>query len=105
MERCRIVVPRENLDVFLKARQSSRAGAREKWDWDEGRLFAMRVLEQKGNPRDKNNQTEKWKSDADLARLVADHLAALSKDGSAPDERTVRAKASVWIDEFGSGRN
>jgi hypothetical protein len=121
MERCRIVVPRDNLDAFLKpsaplrkpppkkkrrkAKQPSRAGAPPKWDWDKAKIFAMEMLKQKGSPRDKKHKTEEWRADADLVRLVANHFVALSEDGNAPDERTIRDKVSGWINDFEAGRN
>jgi hypothetical protein len=120
-ERCRIVVPRENLDVFLKpsaplrkttpkkkrrkANQPSRAGAPPKWDWDKAKIFAMEMLKQKGSPRDKKHKTDEWRADADLVRLVANYFVVLSEDGNAPDERTIRDKVSGWINDFEAGRN
>ena len=65
----------------------------------------MEMLKQKGSPRDKKHKTEEWRADADLVRLVANHFVALSEDGNAPDERTIRDKVSGWINDFEAGRN
>jgi len=116
MERCRIVVPRENLDAFLKASEAlrkstlkkkrrktkgaSRAGAPEEHDWEEGKLFVMQELKTRGNPLDKNNQTKGWRTISDVAKLLIDHLEELSKDGVGPDMSTARGKVSDWIEEF-----
>jgi len=115
-ERCRIVVPRENLDAFLKASEAlrkstlkkkrrktkgaSRAGAPEEHDWEEGKLFVMQELKTRGNPIDKNNQTKGWRTISDVAKLLIDHLEELSKDGVGPDMSTARGKVSDWIEEF-----
>ena len=115
-ERCRIVVPRENLDAFLKASEAlrkstlkkkrrktkgaSRAGAPEEHDWEEGKLFVMQELKTRGNPLDKNNQTKGWRTISDVAKLLIDHLEELSKDGVGPDMSTARGKVSDWIEEF-----
>jgi hypothetical protein len=53
-----------------KAKQPSRAGRPEKWDWEEGRLFVRRELERKGSPRKKENQIEGWKSGAVVTAAV-----------------------------------
>jgi len=84
-ERRRAVVPRENLDAFLKpsaplrklapkkkrrkAKQAPRAGAPQRYDWEEGELFVMQELKTRGNPLDKNNQTEGWETISDVAKL------------------------------------
>ena len=115
MEQCRIVVSRDNLDAFLKMSapllkptpkkkrrkaKPSRAGAPEQHDWEEGELFVKQELNRRGNPLDKNNQTEGWKTITDVAKLVRDHLGELSKDGVRPDMSTTRGKVSDWIEEF-----
>jgi hypothetical protein len=122
MERCRIVVSRENLDAFLKPsaplrktalkkkrrkpKRPSRAGRPEGWGWKKARIFAMGVLKERGSPRNEKNQTQEWRSDADLMRLVANYFADLSEDGSAtPDERTIRGYVSGWINDFEAGRD
>lgn len=120
-ERCRVVIPRENLDAFhkasvrlrksglekkrRKAKQVSRAGAPERHDWEEGELFVMQELKTRGSPLDKNNQTEGWKTISDVARLLIKHLEKLSKDGIGPDESTARGYASRWITKFKRKRN
>jgi hypothetical protein len=80
-----------------KAKQPSRAGRPEEWDWEEGRLFARRELERKGSPRRKENQIDGWKSVSDLTRLVVDHL---SKNGEGPDFNAAWKKVNAWIKEF-----
>jgi hypothetical protein len=80
-----------------KAKQPSRAGRPEKWDWEEGRLFARRELERKGSPRKKEDQIEGWKSVSDLTRLVVDHL---SNNDEGPDFNATWKKVNVWIKEF-----
>ena len=88
-----------------KAKQASRSGAPEQHDWEEGELFAKRELKTRGNPLDKKNQTNGWKSISDVARLVIDHLEELSEDGVGPDMSTTRGKVSDWIKEFERERN
>ena len=120
MERCRIVVSRESLDAFLKpsaplrklapkkkrrkAKQAPRAGAPEQHDWEEGKLFVMQELKTRGNPLDKNNQTEGWETISDVAKLLRKHLEKFSKDGVAPDLSTARGKVSDWIKKFERAR-
>jgi len=114
-ERCRIVMPRENLDAFLKAGEAlrkstlkkkrrrtkgaSRAGAPEEHDWEEARLFVMQELKARGNPLDKNNQTKGWRTISDVAKLLIDHLENFS-GGVGPNMSTARGYASRWIKEF-----
>jgi hypothetical protein len=83
-----------------KTKQAPRAGAPEQHDWEEGKLFVMQEFKTRGNPLDKNNQTEGWKSISDVARLLIDHLEKLSKDGIGPEMSTARGKVSGWIKEF-----
>jgi len=80
-----------------KVKQPSRAGRPEKWDWEEGRLFARRELDNNGSPRKKENQIEGWKSVSDLTKLVVDHL---SNNGEGPDFNATWKKVNVWIKKF-----
>jgi hypothetical protein len=102
-ERCRIVVTRESLDIFLRpARRAPGAGRPDEYDWVEGKLFFEQEFERRGNPLEEENQEKGWKSISDAAKLVASHL---SKDGKEPDLSVVREKVSVWIKEFVSAEN
>jgi hypothetical protein len=65
----------------------------------------MRELERRGNPRKKENQIKGWKSETDIAKLLIEHFAKLSKDGNCPDLSTARRKVAVWIDEFEVAQN
>jgi hypothetical protein len=90
-----------------KAKQPSRAGAPEEHDWEEGELFVMQELETRGNPLDKNNQTEGWKTISDVAKLLRKHLKDVSRDEDyeGPDVSTCRGRASDWIKKFERERN
>jgi hypothetical protein len=88
-----------------KAKQPSRAGRIEEWDWDKAKIVAMEALRLRGSPRNKKNRKKNWKSDSDLIRLISDYFVGSSEDHNTPDERTIRPKASGWIDDYEAGRN
>ena len=53
----------------------TRRGPPERYDWDEGFQFMRRELDNRGDPLAPENAVEGWRSDADVARLVAAHIA------------------------------
>ena len=75
----------------------ARRGPPVQYDWDEGFQFMRRELDKRGDPVDPINAVKGWRSEADVARLVAAHVAIGRQQ---PDlkhtERTIRPKLKEW---------
>jgi hypothetical protein len=75
-----------------------RRGHPEEYDWGEGIQFMRRELDKRGDPRNPINAVEGWRSDADVARSVAAHIAL--PNGRAPDfkhtARIIRPELKRW---------
>jgi hypothetical protein len=69
------------------------------YDWIEGEAFAHHVMDRRGDPTNPNDQADEWKTESDLARLIAKHL---SKDGAdnEPDFGLTRKKAKEFIESW-----
>jgi hypothetical protein len=79
---------------------AARAGGRGSpatYDWDEGRLFMRQELGGRGDPLDPLNAVDGWRSDADVARAVAAHIAIGDRQ---PDlkhtARVIRPELKRW---------
>jgi len=74
-----------------------RRGSPEQYDWEEGFLFMHQELNKRGDPKNPINAVDGWRSDADVARLVAAHVAI---DGRQPDlkhtARVIRRRLKEW---------
>jgi hypothetical protein len=75
----------------------ARRGPPERYDWDEGFQFMRQELDTRGDPANPINAEEGWRSDADVARLVAAHIAIGDQQ---PDlkhtARTIRPQLAEW---------
>jgi hypothetical protein len=82
------------------AKPGGQRGPPVRYDWDEGFQFMRQELGKRGDPRDPLNKVDGWRVDADVARLVAAHLA---RDGREPDqkhvERVIRPELETWRKE------
>jgi hypothetical protein len=78
--------------------EPARRGHPKEYDWDEGLQFMRRELDERGDPKNPINAVEGWRSDADVARLVAAHVAL--PDGRQPDPkhtaRVIRPELQKW---------
>src|SRR5262245_16899269 len=78
--------------------EPARRGPPEQYDWDEGFQFMRRELDKRGDPKNPINAVEGWRSDADVARLVAFHIAL--PGGREPDPkhtaRVIRSELKKW---------
>jgi hypothetical protein len=76
--------------------EPARRGSPAKYDWGEGFLFMRQELDRRGDPLDPLNAVDGWRSDADVARVVAAHIAI----GGGPDlkhtERVIRPELKKW---------
>ena len=70
------------------------SGRPPKHDWHEGELFGKKLLEERGDPTKPENQVEGWRSLADLARAIMEHMAKHSKNGQEPPLSSARKLAS-----------
>jgi hypothetical protein len=81
----------------------AKRGRAEKYDWEEGKLYLHKLLEQNGDFKDAANKVEGWRSQNDAVSLLIEHLAKISKnDGPSPSG--VKAKVREWLEEFRSGQ-
>jgi hypothetical protein len=69
-------------------------GRPEEHDWEEARLYALKLLSERGDPTNEADQVKGWKSKTDLAKAVLNHLK------TDPDLSTVRGKVPEWLAEF-----
>jgi hypothetical protein len=55
-----------------------RVGAPQKHDWEEGRLYAEKIFEERGDFYDIQNRQDDWRTEMDLVRAVITHMSALN---------------------------
>jgi hypothetical protein len=82
--------------------EADAGGAPERYDWDEGFRHMRELLDERGDPRKPEDATDGWRSDADVGRAVASHL-AVPVPGDAPREpdfrhtmRRIRPELQRW---------
>jgi hypothetical protein len=87
-------------DAEASAKRSvpeSPLGRPEQYDWDEGFQFMRAELDKRGDPRNPINAVKGWRSAADVARLVAAHIAIGDQQ---PDfkhtARVIRLELQKW---------
>jgi hypothetical protein len=78
----------------------NRAGHPEEYDWDEAEAFALGLLEKDGIPWDPQNKKPGWRTQGDLERAVALHLAEKLGGDRGPHPATVRRHIPPWIKKF-----
>jgi hypothetical protein len=83
-------------------RSTSRRGAPTLYDWEEDFLFLRKILapEKQGDPLDPEFAKDGWRSDADVGRAVAEHIAV---DGREPDLKHVMRKIGPELEKWRSG--
>jgi hypothetical protein len=59
---------------IAKPDQHKRLGAPPKHDWDEGRLYAGKLFDERGDFCDIQNQQDDWRTEMDLVRAVMIHM-------------------------------
>jgi hypothetical protein len=87
----------------LKKRGGAKTGRVEKYDWEEGKLYLHKLLEENGDFKDPLNRRKGWQSQNDAVSLVIEHLAKISNDDG-PSPSAVKAKVRDWLEEFRSGQ-
>lgn len=61
-------------DLPIELAQRRRAGAPEKYDWEEIKLFTYQQLDADGDFAREKDQVDGWRTAADLYRRIEDHL-------------------------------
>jgi hypothetical protein len=88
----------------IERKGSARAGAGhpEEFDWIEAEQYAMVLLKARGDPTNRLNQVEGWRSKTDFANAVLDHLQkrASINGEEVPSLNTVRNKVPAWLKKF-----
>jgi hypothetical protein len=74
------------------ALKRNNAGAPVRHAWGEADRYATELLDDLGDPHDPLAAKEGWRSDADLAERVAEHLGNFDPDHEPPDSKTVARK-------------
>jgi len=81
-----------------KSRAGRRRGSTD-YDWDEGKMFAFKMLSEKGDFANPANRVRGWKNQADLENEVMLHLAKSDKQ---PGASTTRGHVASWVREWRS---
>jgi hypothetical protein len=95
----RVFFDRERFAAWAGAVTSAKRGPKDKWDWTRGRAYAWGEMEKRGDFADFQNQTEKWKSQADLVVLVQAYLDEIGDNGE-PGDTITKEKVRAWVDEY-----
>jgi hypothetical protein len=99
-----IFVSRASLDSAIKRLSKrtveSRAGRPEQFDWEEGKLFAFKLLEEKGDFKIPENRTKGWRSQNDLVERVIEHLAKYSDHEDGPSSSATISNVKDWLKEW-----
>jgi hypothetical protein len=64
--------------------RTKRRGPPHQYDWDEGFQFMRQQLDRRGDPLLPDNAEAGWRSDADVVRAVADHIALPGEEPEDP---------------------
>lgn len=81
-----------------KTAEKVRSGAKELYDWDEGKRVAHREFQRRGDFNLPENADDGWRSQNDLVKLVKD---ALAKPGDKiPGDSTTKTYVSRWLKEW-----
>jgi hypothetical protein len=86
--------PEEPPAVSRKEDQNKR-GRKLGYDWEEAKLFAEKLLDLHGDFAAQANAQEGWRSQADLERLVGDHIEEF--DQKRPVDSTIRKHIALVI--------
>lgn len=73
-------------DISAKV-AASRRGRPDRYDWDEGFQYMHKLLGERGDPMKPGNAMPNWRSEADISRAVAAHIA--EPNGQEPDHKHV----------------
>jgi hypothetical protein len=76
----------------IPVEKKSNAGAPPQYDWEEASLYVGQLWKELGDPREPSNATDKWRTDLDIARRVADHLRIHAPAKEPPDPKYVADK-------------
>lgn len=94
--------PSSQSNVIAEKPTPKKRGPKDKWDWLRGRKYALGELAARGDFDDFQNQTQEWKSQADLVELVQLYLDDIGDNGEPRDTQT-KEKVALWIAEFRAG--
>ena len=103
-----IFLPLDSFSAWLEPQcnTSVRAGALEKHDWEEARLFMLKLLEERGDFLDSQNKAPGWRSQNDMANLIIEHLENRvgMEPGEGPSPSGMKAKLKDWLKDWRSGQ-
>jgi hypothetical protein len=75
-------------------------GAPTQYDWEEIKLFAWKMLDERGYYWLVENQMDGWRSRADLIELIKDHLE--KRKEPIPSDSQLKAKVKTFVDAWRS---
>jgi hypothetical protein len=81
-------------------------GPKQKYDWVEGKQYAVKLFAERGDFESEPNQVHGWKSQTDLVKLVQAHLKeddARARDvpeGNEPGLSTTKGYVAKWLAEW-----
>jgi hypothetical protein len=81
--------------TLLAGESKSRVGRKDAYDWGEAVLFIEKVLNERGDFAEPENAMAGWRSQADLERLVVEHMSPI--EGKEPAVSTIRRRVTPTL--------
>ena len=81
-----------------------RRGPPQKYDWEDGKLFVFKELNDNGDFDDPENQSPGWRSQSDLIDRLLKYMGRKDED-EAPGRSTAQGYVSGWVTEWRSAPN
>jgi hypothetical protein len=76
-------------------RKRSRAGRPKVHDWEDAELLFWKLMDERGDFRRPENQTDKWNSKRKVASAVREYMEKHSD--SPPEEKTIERRINRWL--------
>ena len=89
---------------FPITKSPQRRGPPQKYDWEDGKLFVFKELNDNGDFDDPENQSPGWRSQNDLIDRLLKYMGRKDED-EAPGRSTAQGYVSGWVTEWRSAPN
>ena len=97
----RVFFDKKAFETWLApASRGAKRGPKFRYDWDEGKLYFLRLMATKG---DLDNERQEWSAQADIEREILGHMK--EHGGGEPSSSLVQEHVAKWLHDFRNRRN
>jgi hypothetical protein len=84
--------------------RKNKSGAKEQWDWEDIEMFVCKTMGERGDFAEAENAEDRWRSLADLCRLVENYIQQREGPDKVPALSTLKSRVTKMVARWRKGR-